>query len=320
VRRTVVAGLAGLAGAACVLGLAGTAMAAPAVVPHLVNSTIVQTGPADGPTLSMAGWYTDSFASLFTQVDGTFSLNAQAEGIGVSTVDGVNGAVSTDIVGAIGIQLCNESNGRAAQLGAVYLGGGQFAVGYLVGTLDGLSYNPCAGGGVLNGASSSTTFTNMGLVSVGSSIRARISQDGHGVLFSAMVVGGVATYTRYDSFSWFYPNEAAAGVQKGTVELSAPAINDLTDFTGVYTNDGVIQGGFDNWNAVQVDGSQDGMAPALLTPTSLTDVAGPAVCVRHWKHGYWKHHHHRGHWVTVCTSPTDASSSFSVEAGTPTGP
>lgn len=327
-KRFVIAGLAAAASAACVIGLAGTgaAFASPSLVPHLVNSTIVQTGPADQGTLSMAGWYADSFASLFTQVDGTFSLNTQAEGIGVSTVDGVNGATSTDISGAIGIQLCNESNGKAAQLGAVYLGGGEFAVGYLTGTLlDGLSYNPCAGAGVLGGASSSTTFTNLGLVSAGNSIRAEIRQDGSGILFSAMEVGGVATYTSYDHFPWFFPNEAGAGLQTNTATLSAPALNDLTDFTNVYTNDGSIQGGFDNWNAVEVQGSQDGIAPALLTPSALTDVAGPAVCHSVWVKGYWtgkKHHRkwHHGHWKTVCVSPADASSSFSIDAGTPVGP
>jgi hypothetical protein len=314
-------------GAAAVLALGtGSAFAAPAVTPHSINATVFQTGPADGDT-AMAGWYTNSFASLFTQVNGTFSLNTEAEGIGVSVVNGIDsvnnptGTDPTSINGAIGIQLCNSVSGKADQLGAVYLGAGKFAVGYLHGTLTGSAIDPCVGGGVLGGASSSTTFTALsGALSLGDSVQAQIRQDGGGALYTAMIVGGVSNYTYFDHTGWIYPNEAGAGLQTDTSTLSAPAVNDLTDFSDVsaVNTDTSQQGGFDNWNAVEVVGSNDGVAPALITPTSLSDNAGPKVCHRVY-HPHRYHHHHR-RYQTVCTIPQDVSNNFSVDAGTPVGP
>jgi len=322
----------------------------PAAANASVNPNIVQTGPSDAgydatpvspciPPLvtssaatggsctdAMAGWYTDNFADLFTQVNGTFTLNAEAEGIGVSEVSGVNGYTGdTDINGAIGLQLCNESNGKADQLGAVYLGGGKFAVGYLTGLLTGLDNNPCVGGGVLGGAMASTTFKYLGLVPAGTTIEGQIRQDGPGVLFTAEnATTGLANYTYYDPSGWVNPNEAGAGLQTDTSTLSAPAVNDLTDFTDVSavdTSSGKAAG-FDNWNAVEVVGSQDGQAPALITPTALIVNTGPSVCHtvrikhRHKYHGHWRRYITR----KVCTVGSDLSNNFSVDAGTPVGP
>lgn len=324
---------------------AGAAGAATSAFPDGVSATAIYTGPANpggvgGATLSMAGYYTNNFGDLFTQVNGTFSLNAEAEGVGISCVNGESttststacgyaGAVpytatATVVNGAIGIQLCNETTGSAAQLGAVYLGTGEFAVGYVTGTLEGLVADPCVGGGVLSG---STTFTSLAEVPVGNSIQGRIRQDGHGVLFTAALVGGIANYTYYKSTGWIYPNEAGAGLQADTTGLSAPAVNDLTDFSGVTATDGGTTNGFAAWNAFQVDGSQDGMAPALLSPnSSLTPLTGGSkTCV--WHKGYWVHHynkhHHPKHWRTwhkgynVCTVIPGGASSFSIYAGTP---
>ncbi len=352
-KRTVIAALASLACAAG-LGLAGAGAAAASPrlnVPDTINPTVVFTGPSDpggmnpsppgeqcipplatagNPdcTLSMAGWAANSFADLFTQVDGTFSLNAEAEGIGVSQVSGVAGYTgTTHIDGAIGIQLCNESDGDAAQLGAVYVGdvGGtpSFAVGFLTGTLTGLTINPCWGGGVFQTASANTTFTHIGLVPAGTLIEAQIAEDGGGVLFTAEnLTTGLANYSYWDKAApWFDPNEAAGGVQTDTTGLSAPAVNDLTDFSDVYAVDANgVQAGFGYWNAIQVDGSQDGMAPALLEPTALVSNSGPQACHKDW---YWvwagkKHHKHPEHrYHVVCSAPSDVSSSFSVDAGTP---
>lgn len=342
-KRYVTALLSGGAGLALALSMAGAAGAAvTAQAPDAVSSTVLYTGPANAGgiatacaspltscTDSMAGWYTNSFADLFTQVDGTLTLNAEAEGVGISKIDGLddyNG--TTEINGAVGIQLCNESNGDAAQMGAVYLGGGQFAVGYLTGELEGLTVDPCAGGGVFQDASADTTFTALGAVPAGTQIEAQIKQDGHGVLFTAEnLTEDVANYTAFDHYSWFYPNEAGAGLQADTAGLSAPAVNDLSDFSDVTATSGDVTRGLAYWNAVQVDGSQDGIAPALLAPSALTSNPGARACHRIWINGYWgkwyKHHGHekrnwhRGHWKSVCSTKQDVSSSFSVDAGTP---
>jgi hypothetical protein len=346
VKRTVISALAALT-CTLVMGLGATAaQAATSMVPASVNSTILFTGPANAGgitdpvaecatplascTDSMAGYFTNSFGQTFNRVDGTFTLNPEAEGIGISTVAGlVVGGVtetSTSINGAIGLQICNETTGEAAQLGAVYLGDSTgtplFALGYLTGYLNSLTVDPCVGGGVLGGASSSTTFTALtdSGIPAGSTIRAQIQEYGGAVLFTAALANGVANYTYFDSACrWFFPNEAGAGLQVNTTGLSAPASNDLTDFTGVTaTSDGVTHG-FAFWNAVQVQGSQDGIAPALLSPNNSIS---PAVATRTWipGHRYYYgpkgHRHYRwigGHW----TSSGLGASSFSVDAGTP---
>lgn len=287
-------------------------------------------------TDSMAGYYTNAFAQTFTKVDATFTLNAQAEGIGISTIhtvdspDNPSGSLATSIRGAIGAQLCQNTSSEAAQIGAAYVGGGEFALGYTTGDLDGLTSDPCVGGGVVGlGVVTPDQFSLLGVFPAGSKVQTQIQQvykHGHpsGLLFSAQLVGGVTNYTYFLNGHNFYPNEAGAGLQADTAGLSAPASNDLTDFSGVTATSQGVTAGLAAWNAVEVAGSQDGMSPALLTPSdSLSPVSGTNVCTN-WHAGhrvYWGPKHHRHfRWVKgFCSawSHGNAASVFSVSAGTP---
>ncbi len=327
------------AGALALLGLAGTAGASTShVSPAIVNSTVLFTGPANSGslntntspwnipcgvsttpacTLAMAGWYTQAFSDLFNQVDATFTLNPELEGIGITPVP-----PTAPPLGAVGAQLCNSTTGEAAQIGAVYTGAGKFALGYSTGTLDGLVGDPCVGGGALEGTTFVPALQN---IPVGDSVQVQISQDSHGVTFTGAVVGGTSNFDTYVSTGHEYYNEAGAGLQADTTGLSAPAVNDLTDFSGVTATDvnNGITGGLATWNAVQVEGSQDGIAPPLLTPTLISPQSGTTcVWVRgYWHKGHWTYHPkrwHRGYWVKGHDSCSGGgASSFSIEAGTP---
>ncbi len=356
------------AGALALLGLAGTAGASTShVSPAIVNSTVLYTGPSDAGGLtapaqpcnapltsctdSMAGWYTSAFAQTFTQVDATFTLDQEAAGIGTSTVSGLFGETNTQINGAIGAQLCaTTENGNVAQIGAANLGpvgpGNtyEFALGYITGNLTGLTTDPCVGGGVI---ATPNQFNLLGAFPAGSQVQVQIKQEtSHGrpsgLLFSAQLVNGVTDYSYFAACGHEdvadicgYYNEAGAGLQADTQGLSAPASNDLTDFTGVTATSGGVTDGLAHWNAVQVNGSEDGIAPALLAPTAITPGNG-TTCVwhppvwhpGHWKSGYWvgsgKHRHWvHGRWFPGHTTPGyrtcsgGGASSFSIEAGTP---
>ncbi len=368
--------------ALALLGLAAPAGASTHVTPETVNPTVLYTGPSNAgglstfpatptaeqpcaPTLTnctdaMAGWYTSNFAETFTQVDATFSLNAEAAGIGVSCILSAGSPAScwsspvsnpnkvaypkTIINGAIGAQLCeNTAKGAAAQIGAANLGpigfGGEqeFALGYITGDLNGLTSDPCVGGGVI---ANPNQFNLLGAFAAGSQVQAQIKQEfvlgvPTGLLFSAQLVNGVTDYSYLLPGFLFYPNEAGAGLQADTEGLSAPASNDLTDFTGVTATSGGVTDGLAHWNAVQVNGSEDGIAPALLAPTAITPGNG-TVCVWHppvWHPGHWKpgyfvgtgSHRHwiHGRWFPGHLTPGyktcsgGGASSFSVDAGTP---
>lgn len=132
---------------------------------------------------------------------------------------------------------------------------------------------------------------------------------------------------RLANFTYFlhsfpgYFNEAAAGTAYNTTKLSAPAINDLVDFSGVTATDsnGITEG-LANWNAVQVSSGFPGYPP-LLTTTAITPATG-AVCTFHKGHWKWvgPRHHGRHIWVRghfICKG--GGPSSFSIVAGSPVG-
>jgi hypothetical protein len=258
-------------------------------------------------TNGTAGYYTTAFGQTFTRVNGTFSLNLQ------------NVADS----GGVGIQLCTSSSGHAAQLGAVPVSQGKWAVvfwrGFLVGNPTG-NNDPC-NGSQLHFGIGGFGVTQLGLVGVGTTVTAQIKQRKGGLLFSVQDTPSV-------NFNYFLPsfpghfNEAGAGVSGNMTTLSAPAVNDLTDFSGVTaTSAHGVTHGFVAWNTVKVSSSKFGTPPALMTPTGIS----PAVFTRTWHpgHRYYSgrkgHRHYRwikGHWTSTGGGP----SSFSVLAGTPVGP
>lgn len=276
-------------------------------------------------TLPMAGWYTNAFAQTFTQVDATFTLNPQSEGIGVTAFSaGPNPGPAGPVNGAIGAQLCSASSGQVAQIGVAYAGlvNGvpTFYAGYTTNTLHGLANDPCVGGGVVN--PSIGQFNVLGAIPVNSTVQVEIRQvfeDGHpaGLLFTA-ADSATVNYTYFLPGWGYYPNQAGAGLQANTTGLAAPAVNDLTDFSGVTATSQGQTHGLAYWNAVQVESSQDGLAPALLAPSMITP--SQSSCTWHPGHRYYygsKGHRHyrwiRGYW----TCQGGSASSFSVWAGTP---
>jgi hypothetical protein len=280
---------------------AGAAQASTASVPHpdiVVGSVTNSNGTA--------GWYTNSFGDTFRQVDGTFRLNL------------ANFANS----GAVGIQLCNSVSGFTAQIGALNNGDGTWAVGYFTGFLKGDptgTGSPCDGNtwlGTHGNILSTVGFTILGTVPAGGSVQAQIKEVHHGLLFT-VADGPLANFSYFRHSFPGYFNEAAAGTAYNTTELSAPAINDLVDFSGVTATDSNhVTQGLANWNAVQVSSGITGYPP-LLTTTLISPASGP-VCVHH--PGHWKRRHHHKWWVpgfTTCTG--GGPSSFSIVAGSPTG-
>jgi len=281
-------------------GATGAALASPSVKPDNVVGSLYTTN-------GTAGWYTNSFANTFRQVNGTFTLNTE----------------NVANYGGVGIQLCTSTNGHAAQLGAVPLGpgSGYWAVGYWRGFLFGNptgDNDPCNGGffGFRGGG-----FTQLGIVPAGTTVQAEIRQTRGGLLFTA-------ADSQLTSFTYFLPsfpgffNEAAAGTSWNLNILSAPATNDLVDFTNVSAeNSAGVNHGFAFWNAVAVSSSKDGIAPPLLT-VSLLD---PSTAVRTWIPGHRYYYGPKndrryrwigGHWQSSGLGP----SSFSILGGTPVGP
>jgi hypothetical protein len=331
--------------------------------PCVVGDSVTVTVAEDGGVAAGIYW------CVSTGVDGPTTSTTFPSGGG--TVGTLATANTTVIGSAIGLELCDESNGDAAQLGAVNLGdigtGGadEWAAGYLTGTLTGGVTSPvtnaCWGSGVIGDASTSTTFTPLGLLADGSTVTGQIKQEyshshATGDLFTIEANADLTNYSYFDACHTVsltedvtksygpdcsaYYNEADAGVQSDLTGLSAPAVNDLTDFTGVTAVFDGVQSGLAAWNDDTIEASADGVAPALLAPTALS----PAVaqtCVYHpavYKYDWVGHYGHREYydhgtkfrWVkgdrheirvklrnayTTCTG--GGASSFSVDAGTP---
>jgi len=258
-------------------------------------------------TNGTAGYYTTSFANTYNQVNGSFKVNL--ENIGNT--------------GGVGIQLCDSTSGHVAQLGILQVAPGVWeavaARGFLGNINPTGNGDPCNGSPLLFGTA--FPLIQLGAVTPGTTVQAQIKRVHGGLLFS--IADGPTVNYNYFIPSFKYPpfNEAAAGTTFNLTTLSAPANNDLVDFSGVTASNGNGTHGFAYWNAVSVSSSAIGIPPPLLTVTSLN----PAVYTRTWHpgHRYYygsgKNRHYRwikGYW----TSSGGGPSSFSVLAGTPVGP
>ncbi len=258
-----------------------------------------------------AGYYTNSFADIYTQVDGTFKLNLPA----------VSNLPLIFQNGGIGIELCNSTTGYTAQLGVI----ADAATGAWLVVVDhgfykfgtGLNGDPCDGNSLFDEKAFGHP-TALGEVPAGTTIQAQIKEGPHGIgLIYTVADSALANFNYFlPSFPGFF-NEAGAGVTTDIDVLSAPATNDLVDFSGVTATD--ITGathGLAYWNAVEVTSGFPGYAP-LITPTAITPSGYVCTTVK----GHWKHlaHHHKK-WIkekTTCTG--GGASSFSILTGSPVG-
>ena len=264
-----------------------------------------------------AGYYTQSFATVFTQVDGTWDLLPTAGNLGVTTGD----IEATS--GAIGLQLCNSSDKYMAQIGVLQTSDAPatFEVAYGAGDSTSTAADPCPDGGLLGtGSAPRPVATGLTGLVIGDSVQAQIEEYHHGILFTAAVSAGGIELTSWSQWisggpAWF--NEAGAGVVQDPANVTAcpggGCGTDLADFSDVYAvTDQGAEGGFADWNPVTVESASNGsvfVAPGPLSPaTGRTCIAG------HWVH----RKHHRRHWVAgSCTG--GGPSSFSVLTGAPNG-
>jgi hypothetical protein len=265
-------------------------------------------------TNGTAGYYTQSFGALYNQVNGTFKLNEPSN---------TQFGILTN--GGIGIQLCNATNGRYAQLGVVDDSDlGTWDVVAAVGQYTG---NPVGTGSPCDGNSFFSSIHvhgfelwNLGQVPAGTTVQGQIQETRGGLVFTA-ADSNLANFN-YFLKQWKYGffNEAGAGVSTDLNLLSAPATNDLVDFSGVAaTTTAGADHGFGYWNAVSVSSGVPGYA-ALVTPSGLTPPAYSCVA-GHWKRwttGHGKHKKHHKEWIKKkCTG--GGASSFSIETGSPIG-
>jgi hypothetical protein len=296
-RKSILAAPVVAAAAALTLGMGAAAQA-----------SVVGSVSDSGGT---AGYYTQSFGDIYTQVNGTFTLNKPSNTqLGILTN------------GGIGITLCNATTGYTAQLGVIDSGAGGWTVvlakGYLHGDPTGTG-SPCDGNTFFNEHITGLGVTALGTVGAGTTVQAQIKEV-HGALVYTVADSDLANFNYVQhSYPGFF-NEAGAGVSTDLNVLSAPAVNDLVDFSGVTTTD--ISGathGFGFWNAVSVSSGVPGYAP-LVTPSALSPASYSCVA-GHWKRwttGSGKHKKHHKEWVKKkCTG--GGASSFSIITGSPVG-
>lgn len=298
----------------------GAAQAANAPVPDSLSATVL--GDIDGT----AGLYTQQFAHQYTATQGTFSLNPDNT---KSLVLGFSGA--------LGLQLCNATTGNVAQIGAIENppGSHSFTIGYLTGTLDpadGIGGDPCDGNSFLGFSAlyNAGTFFALGSVPAGHSVEARIEEKfihgfPIGVLFTAEdVTTGVADFQQFvpnSVFAFGFFNEAAAGISTNLNVLSAPAVNDIADFSGLTATDmaGVTHG-YAAWNAVRVASSGNALPPFLLEPAFVN----PSTFIRTWHPGHRYYYGEKGNrryrWIKgFWTSTGGGPTSYELLGGTPIG-
>jgi len=294
-----------------------------AVLTFSAGAALASSGPtahADGVVGTVsdengtAGYYTNSFADIYTQVNGTFKLNIP------SLSQFLFGPAQN---GGIGIQLCNATTGYVAQLGVVADTPNWevvLAKGYLTGDPTGTG-SPCDGNTFFAEHITGISLTALGTVPAGTTIQAQIKEVGHGLVYT-VADSALANFNYFQPSYPGYFNEAGAGVSTNLVILSAPAVNDLVDFSGVTATDVTpVTQGFAFWNAVEVTSGYPGYPPLIMpSPISPSGVVCTTV-PGHWKrwttdHG--KHHHKR--WIpekTTCTG--GGPSSFSILTGSPIG-
>ena len=299
-------------------GATAAAQAAPAA-PH-PNAVVGVLEDLNGT----AGYYTQSFGTLFERVDGTVKLNLPS--------------IPFEDNGALGIQLCNATTGHVAQVGLQADGLGNWIVVADIGTFstNTLSSNPsdvCDGNFFFN--KSIHVFVgsiyHLGIINkaeaAGAVVRMRITEVDHHVVFT--VADSLANNYNYSVYTFekrHYYNEAGAGMEGDISLISAPAINDIADFSGVTaTAEGPdVTDGFGAWNAVEVVSGFPGYAP-LIAPSALTPPTGTVRVTHpgHWKKwttGKGKHKHHHKRWIPAYTTCGGGGpSSFSIIAGSPIG-
>lgn len=327
------------AGAISLLALGATsAFAAPAHVAAAAHTaTANRIAPQDVSPVQLydedgtSGWYTQSFGTQYKYIRGSYDLNAQN-----------TDAILLGFGGGQGFQLCNSNSGKFVQAGTVYdPGTNTYTFGYLTGVFvtggivtDGTAGDLCDGNNFLNEhAFSLGVFTALGTIPQGHEVEASIQviYGSHGRPDGDLITAedttiGVADYQAYLSFhghhSAGYYNEEGGGFNSDVNVLSAPAVNDIGDFTGVC---GIAVGsnhcyGLAEWNAVSVSSSGDGLAPPLMAPTLITPGTAETctTVLGHW--GPWYDHHTKRNWHPahkVCSG--GGPSSWTVLAGTPIG-
>ena len=236
------------------LALAGSAGAsASAAHPAGVSPTTVYTSNGE------AGYY--AFGTGFSRVHSQVYIRKYAANLG--TAD------------AMGIQLCNNSDGNAIQIGVVPNGTTPqtFSVRYGVGALTG-SPDPCVGVGTLSPSDPLATAA-LGHLPIQENIAMNIKLIGHDR--AVVAAQDLTTDTNYWSTVISIPEnfygEAGVGLQDGfTPPLAGPATNELAAMRNSYVVDnhgheGAL-GTSPYWTAVQVNSSGTGNPPALITPKS----------------------------------------------------
>ncbi len=209
-----------------------------------------------------SGYYAFGAGNAFTRVHAQIYIRKYAANLGTGD--------------AMGIQLCNNNNGDAVQIGLVPNGDGTFAVKYQAGVLPPPTSgaDPCVGDGLLS-PSSASTIAALSSLPVGQNIAMNIKLLGYGE--AVVAAQDLTTDTNYWSqvisvpTNWF--QEAGIGLQDGfNPQLAGPATNELAAMRNSYVvdNDGNTGnlGNNSNWTAVQVDSSGTGSPPALITPDS----------------------------------------------------
>lgn len=280
--------LAGASAAGASAALLRGPGAGAATVSHVSKPMTVVTGP--GSTDGTSGYFSTELGQVYTTIEGTFDLLPAADNIGVTSS-------LADPQGAIGTGICNNGNGRAAEIGVIYNGKNNtgtptWSVVGAVGTLKANGADPCVGNGVLNDGFVLHPLLSS-LTASAAGVTVLIKEDRNGVTFSArnnVTTQSFSQYVATRSCKWvrvgrrhhkhwverctgYHPfyNEALAGVQQNLTNLGGPATSDLVDFTGVTTNNGVL-GVSDAAESVTSSGT--GNAPWLVGPAE-SKTAGP---------------------------------------------
>ena len=270
-----------------------------------------------------AGYYTNSFGEQFSGANATFKLNEPALAY-------LNASVGADGDGGIGAQLCNATTGYTAQVGVIPSKSDPgtwdvvVARGYYSGDPTGTG-SPCDGNVLF---ATSLQHTTLGHLPAGSTVKVQIKETSqghwnHGLLYTV----AASNEANFNYFQHSYPghfNEVGDGVSGDLNLLTAPAVNDLVDFSGVTST--VTDGGTHGLaygDAVSVSSGVPGYA-ALIVPGSLTPAAHVCKTVYgHWKKwttGSGKNKVHHKRWVKRKTTCTGAgASSFSIKTGSPIG-
>ncbi len=206
-----------------------------------------------------AGYYAGENApGHFTQVRTQFYLRAAAKSLTTGAGEGV--------------QLCNDTSGRAVQLG-VRWNGSAFQVLFGSGTLaatPGTNTTACNSGGALLGGALSPNL----LVPQGHTVKLILKEISPGV-YEAFAKDITTSLSASKGFTGLtFPDEASAGVVQDISLRAAPANIKLVHFASLSARDdnGVTStlGGTGEWTAVQAysNHSGDNSNPAIITPAN----------------------------------------------------